>query len=180
MFETFKKYFFFVEYTLFARKCHCKLKWGFFEREKILNFFRQISDLHLLFAHTNKPHLHKQFFLSNFIARADDQQVFLYNFPLTRFPVHVDDQQVFLDKFRLKKKKISNIRATFSLLSVYRSKFLTWQFFLVKEKLARQIFLGKKNLSTIPQLHEQFFVVKANLSRKNCSCKSSLSQRKTE
>ena len=97
------------------------------------------------------------------------------------FLVHVDDQQVSLDKFRLKKKKkIRNILATFSLLSVYTSKFLTWQFFLVKEKLARQIFLDKENLSTIPHLHEQFFVVKANLSRKNCSCKWSLSQRKTK
>ena len=85
------------------------------------------------------------------------------------FLVHVDDQQVSLDKFRW--LKINNILATFSLLSVYTSKFLTWQFFLVKEKLARQIFLDKENLSTIPRLHEQFFLVKANLSRKNCSCK---------
>ena len=85
------------------------------------------------------------------------------------FLVHVDDQQVSLDKFRL--LKINNILATFSLLPVYTSKFLTWQFFLVKEKLARQIFLDKENLSTIPHLHEQFFLVKANLSRKNCSCK---------
>ena len=61
----------------------------------------------------------------------------------------------------------SNILATFSLLFVYTSKFLTWQFFLVKEKLARQIFLDKENLSTIPHLHEQFFLVKANLSRIN-------------
>ena len=85
------------------------------------------------------------------------------------FLVHVDDQQVSLDKFRW--LKINNILATFSLLSVYTSKFLTWQFYLVKEKLARQIFLDKENLSTIPRLHEQFFLVKANLSRKNCSCK---------
>lgn len=85
------------------------------------------------------------------------------------FLAHVDDQQVSLDKFRL--LKINNILATFSLLSVYMSKFLTWQFFLVKEKLARQIFLDKENLSTIPHLHGQFFLVKANLSRKNCSCK---------
>ena len=78
------------------------------------------------------------------------------------FLVHVDDQQVSLDKFRL--LKISNILiATFSLLSVYTSKFLTWQIFLVKEKLARQIFLHKEYLSTIiPHLHEQFFLVKAN------------------
>ena len=88
------------------------------------------------------------------------------------FHVHVDDQQVSLDKFRL--LKINNILATFSLLFVYTSKFLTWQFFLVKEKLARQIFLDKENLSTSPHLHEQFFLVKANLSRKNCSCKSGL------
>ena len=39
------------------------------------------------------------------------------------------------------------------------------------EKLACQIFLDKENLSTIPHLHEQFFLVKENLSRKNCSCK---------
>ena len=68
------------------------------------------------------------------------------------------------------------ILATFSWLSVYTSKFLTWQFFLVKEKLARQIFLDKENLSTIPHLHEQFFFVKAKLSRKNCSCKSGFIQ----
>ena len=67
--------------------------------------------------------------------------------------------------------QINNILVTFSLLSIYTSKFLTWQFFLVKEKLARQIFLDKENLSTIPHLHEQFFLVKENLSRKNCSCK---------
>ena len=79
------------------------------------------------------------------------------------FLVHVD-QQVSLDKFRL--QKINNILATFSLLSIYTSKFLTMQFFLVKENLARQIFLDKENLSTIPHLHEQFFLVKANLSRK--------------
>ena len=90
------------------------------------------------------------------------------------FLVHVDDQQVSLDKFRL--LKINNFLATFSLLSVYTSKFQTWQFFLVKEKLARQIFLDKENLSTIPHLHEQFFLVKANLSRKNCSCKWGLTQ----
>ena len=89
------------------------------------------------------------------------------------FLVRVDDQQVSLDKFRL--LKINNILATFSLLSVYTSKFLTWQFFLVKEKLARQIFLDKENLSTIPHLHEQFFLVKANLSKKNCSCKWGIS-----
>ena len=92
------------------------------------------------------------------------------------FLVHVDDQQVSLDKFRW--LKINNILATFSLLSVYTSKFLTWQFFLVKEKLARQIFLDKENLSTIPRLHEQFFLVKANLSRKNCSCKWGFSNKK--
>ena len=85
------------------------------------------------------------------------------------FLVPLDDQQVSLDKFRL--LKINNILATFSLLSAYTSKFLIWQFFLVKEKLARQIFLEKENLSTISHLHEQFFLVKANLSRKNCSCK---------
>ena len=67
--------------------------------------------------------------------------------------------------------QINNILVTFSLLSIYTSKFLTWQFFLVKEKLARQIFLDKENLSTIPHLHEQFFLVKENLSRKNCWCK---------
>jgi len=89
------------------------------------------------------------------------------------FLVHVDDQQVSLDKFRL--LKINNILAIFSLLSVYTSKFLTWQFFLVKEKLARQIFLDKENLSIIPHLHEQFFLVEANLSRKNCSCKWGIS-----
>ena len=85
------------------------------------------------------------------------------------FLVRVDDQQVSLDKFRF--LKINNILATFSLLCVYTSKFLTWQIFLVKEKLARQIFLDKENLSTIPHLHEQFYLVKANLSRKICSCK---------
>ena len=164
-------------YTLFAPK---KLKLGFFEREKTRNFFRQISDLHMLFAHTNKPHSHKQFFLSNFIARADDQQVFFYNFPLTRFPCSCRWSASFPWQVSVKKKKISNILATFSLLSVYTSKFLTWQFFLVKEKLARQIFLDKENLSTIPHLLEQFFVVKANLSRKNCSCNWGLSQRKTK
>ena len=62
--------------------------------------------------------------------------------------------------------KLPNILATFSLLSVYTSKFLTWQFFLVKEKLARQIFLDKENLATIPHLYEQFFLVKANLRRR--------------
>ena len=77
------------------------------------------------------------------------------------FLVHVDDQQVSLDKFRL--LKINDILATFSLLSVYTSEFLTWQFFLVKEKVARQIFLDKENLSTIPHLHEQFFLVKEKL-----------------
>ena len=60
---------------------------------------------------------------------------------------------------------------TFSLLSVYMSKFQTWQFFLVKEKLTFQIFLDKENLPTILHLHKQFFLVKVNLSRKNCSCK---------
>ena len=85
------------------------------------------------------------------------------------FLVHLDDQQVSLDKFYL--LKVNNILATFSLWSIYTSKFLTRQFFLVEEKLARQIFLDKENLSTIPHLHEQFFLVKANLSRKNCSCK---------
>ena len=60
---------------------------------------------------------------------------------------------------------------TFSLLSVYTSKFQTWQFFLVKKKLACQIFLDKENLPTILHLHEQFFLVKVNLTRKNCSCK---------
>ena len=60
---------------------------------------------------------------------------------------------------------------TFSLLSVYTIKFQTWQFFLVKEKLACQIFLEKENLPTILHLHEQFFLSKVNLSRKNCSCK---------
>ena len=74
--------------------------------------------------------------------------------------------------------QINNILVTFSLLSIYRSKFLTWQFFLVKEKLARQIFLDKENLSTIPHLHEQFFLVKENLSRKNCSCKWGLREKK--
>jgi len=77
------------------------------------------------------------------------------------FLVHVDDQEVSHDKFRL--LKINNILATFSFLSIYTSKFLTWQFFLVKEKLARQIFLDKENLSTIPHLHEQFFLVKEKL-----------------
>ena len=67
--------------------------------------------------------------------------------------------------------QINNILVTFSFLSIYTSKFQTWQFFHVKEKLARQIFLDKENLSTIPHLHEQFFLVKENLSRKNCSCK---------
>ena len=85
------------------------------------------------------------------------------------FGVRVDDQQVSVDKFWL--LKINNILATFSLLSVYTRKFLTWQIFLVTEKLARQIFLDEENLSTIPHRHEQFFLVKANLSRKNCSCK---------
>ena len=51
----------------------------------------------------------------------------------------------------------------------------SFEIFFVKEKLARQIFLDKENLSTIPHLHEQFFLVKANLSRKNCSCKWGLS-----
>ena len=46
-----------------------------------------------------------------------------------------------------------------------------------KEKLACQIFLDKENLSTIPHLHEQFFLVKENLSRKNCSCKWGFNER---
>ena len=33
----------------------------------------------------------------------------------------------------------------------------------VGEKRARQIFLDKGNLSTIPHLHEQFFLVKEKL-----------------
>ena len=71
---------------------------------------------------------------------------------------------------------------TFSLLPVYTSKFQTWQFFLVKEKLACQIFLDKENLPTILHLHEQFFLAKVNLSRKNCSCKRGFnySQRKPQ
>ena len=76
-----------------------------------------------------------------------------------------------MTSFPWQELQINNILVTFSLLSIYASKFLTWQFFLVKEKLARQIFLDKENLSTIPHLHEQFFLVKETLSRKNCSCK---------
>ena len=66
---------------------------------------------------------------------------------------------------------------TFSLLSVYTWQFQTWQFLLVKEKLACQIFLDKGNLPTILHLHEHFFLVKVNLSRKNCSCKWGFIQR---
>ena len=42
-------------------------------------------------------------YLSVFVIRVDDQQVFLYNFPLTRFLRlgRRHDRQVFLDKFRL-------------------------------------------------------------------------------
>ena len=106
-----------------------------------------------------------QVYSSIFIARVDDQQVSFTIFHWQGFLVHVDDQQVSLDKFRLL-KIVCNILATISLLSVYTSKFLTWQFFLVKEKLARQIFLDKENVSTFPHLHEQFsefFVVKEKL-----------------
>ena len=118
-----------------------------------------------------KPHLHEQFFLEKFTCQFLLLViVYMINkFSFTIFHsqgllVHVVDQQVSLDKFWL--LKINNILATFSLLSIYKSKFLTSQFFLVKEKLARQIFLVLYS-----QLHEQFFPVKANLSRKNCSCK---------
>ena len=67
--------------------------------------------------------------------------------------------------------KFSFTMFTFSLLSICTSKFQTWQFFLVKGKLACQIFLDKENLPTNLHLHEQFFLVKVNLSKKNCSCK---------
>ena len=70
------------------------------------------------------------------------------------FLVHVDDQLVSLEKFRL--LKISNILATFFLLSVYTSKFLTWQFFLVKEKLARQVFLDKEICPLFPSTRAIF------------------------
>ena len=119
-----------------------------------------------------------QVYLPSFIAHVDDQQVFLYNFPVTRFPCSCRRSanfpwQVSVMPYAL---KINNILATFSLLSVYTNKFMTWQFFRVKKKLARQIFLDKENLPTIPHLHEQFFLVKANLSRKNCSCKWGFSE----
>ena len=93
-----------------------------------------------------KPHLHEQFFLDKFTWQFLLLLYMINKFSFTIFHrqgflVHVDDQQVSLDKFCL--LKVNNILATFSLLSIYTSKFLTRQFFLVKEKLARQIFLDK-------------------------------------
>ena len=82
------------------------------------------------------------------------------------FLVHVDDQQVSLDKFRA--LKVNNILVTFSLLSVYTSKFLTWQFFLVKEKLARQIFLS------FPFLCPLFPIYTSNFSKSRQTCEGKI------
>ena len=116
-----------------------------------------------------KPHLHEQFFLEKFTCQFLLPVYMINKFSFTIFHwqgflVHVVDQQVSLDKFWL--LKITNILATFSLLSIYTSKFLTSQFFLVKEKLARQIFLDKENLSSIPNYTSNF-----SLSRQTCQGK---------